>query len=270
MSPPLPSLVCKECGYVNEGERVYCHGCGMKLDREILIAREQEQAAAAQKRQREVKRIMTPGRRNWAKIWKSLCKTLIFAAIAAALIDAALPPQRDIPSLPPGAEVEPLPIDSVLENLVAAPAAKRIGLREADVNAYLKKERFKKVPTWLTNAIPLRALVSFDDGVAHLTLLGTIRQYPIYVTLAGNLKIDKENGLTGVCTGGNIGRLQIPVQLAQYAGLALPILLDSMKHERKLLGQIGSIEFRKKQVVLGSPRLPVPAVAPVAPKPAAH
>lgn len=260
MASPLPTISCKECGYVNEGERVYCHGCGVKLDRNLLIIQEQEQAAHSQKRLREVRRIMTPGRGGYGTKWKKLCKTVALAAVAGLLIDAALPPEGA-----PGAKKEessdPSQIDGLLDTLVAAPAGKRVMFREADINAFLKRERFKKVPSWITDAIALRALVQFEDGIGRLTLMGTTLGYPLYLTLSGTLKPDVNAGLTATCTGGNIGRLQIPPQLAQYAGLAIPTVFDSLKRERKLLGQLGSITFQKQQVILSARGSSAPAAA---------
>jgi len=252
MASPQPSLVCKACGYANESERVYCHNCGVKLDRDVLIPPPQEQQATAKKIHREVKKIMAPERGSFATTLKKLCKTLALAAVAGLLIDAALPPAGV--TLPEkGAEAtEPLPLDSILENLVAAPAGKRIALREADINAYLRRARFKQLPPWLTSAVPLTALVHFEDNVATFTLLGNVAGQPLCATLSGNLKIDKTAGIVATCTGGSMGRIQIPAELAAYAGGAIPALLDSMKHERELLGQLGSIEIGKQQVILGA------------------
>jgi len=259
MATPPPPLVCKACGYANESQRVYCHNCGIKLNRDILSPPPQEQQAAAEKKHLEVKKIMSPQRGNFGKTLKKLCKTLALAAVVGLLIDAALPPEGGI--LPgKGAEAtEPLPLDSILENLVVAPAGKRIALREADINAYLRRERFNQLPSWLTDAVPLTALVHFEDNVATFTLLGNAGGWPLCVTLSGHLKIDKTAGLVATCTGGSIGRIQIPAELAVYAGSAIPLLLDSMKHERELLGQLGSIEIGKQQVVLGARGLSVPA-----------
>lgn len=264
MSSPLPTLVCKQCGYVNEAERVYCHGCGVKLDRDVLIAQEQQQAATPQQRQREVKKLMSPAKGNLGKTWKTLWKTVALAALTAALIDIALPPQEG--TVGGQSEEEPPQIDSLLENLVLAPASTNIIVREADVNAYLKRERFKKLPSWFTGSIPLRALIKFDDGVGRLTFRASIVGYPLYATFSGSVKPDNNAGLTATCTGGAIGRLQIPALLARYAGLAIPTLLDSLKHERQMLGQLASIEIGKEQVVLGSRGASVPA----APSSAVH
>ena len=252
MATPPPPLVCNACGYANESQRVYCHNCGVKLNRDVFIPAPQEHQAAAEKKHREVKKIMAPERGDFAKTLKKLCKTLALAAVVGFLIAAALPPEGV--SLPgKGAEaVEPLPLDSILENLVAAPAGKRILLREADINAYLRRERFKKLPSWLTDAVPLTALVHFEDNVATFTLLGNAAGWPLCATLSGHLKMDKTAGLVAICTGGSIGRIQIPTELATYAGGAIPLLLDSMKRERELLGQLGSIEIGKQQIILGA------------------
>ena len=259
MASPLPTLVCKACGYANESQRVYCHGCGAKLDRDVLIVQQQQQTEAAQKRLREVKKIMSPDRGNSAKTWRILFKTLLLALIAAALIDIALPPDNAPADT---ATAEAPQIDAILENLLASPVSKRIFFREVDVNAYLKRERFKKIPSWITDWIALRAFAHFEEGAGRLTLQAKISGYPIYATLSGcNVKIDKNTGITATCTGGSLGRLQVPAQLAQYAGAAIPFLFDSMKREREMLGQLESVEIKEEQIILGAHAQPVPAAA---------
>ena len=216
---------------------------------------------------------MTPGRGNLGKTLRTLLKTVFMAALAGALIDAALPPKGVTQGAKNEEATETPQIGSLLENLIAAPAGKQFALREADVNAYLKRERFKKLPAWFTDSIPLRALVNFDEGTGRLTFQASIAGYPLYATLSGSLNPDKDAGLVATCTGGNIGRLQIPAQLAQYAGWAVPALLDSMKRERQLLGQLGAIEISKEQVILrarGSSAQAAPKGAPAAPKGAAR
>ena len=274
MASPLPTLLCKGCGYANESQRVYCHNCGVKLDRDLLAAQEQRPAEPSAKRQREVKKIMSPERGSFGKLCKTVFKTLALAALAGALIDAALPPEGFVPGTTKGEEATEAPqIDSILENLSATHDGKRIALREADVNAYLRRERFKKLPSWLTDALPLKALVQFEEGTGRLTFQASVAGYPLRATLSGNLKIDKDAKLVATCTGGNIGRLPIPAELARYAGWALPTLLDSMKHERQLLGELGSIEIGQHQIILGA-RKPYFPIAPGAPngvrQPAVH
>ena len=261
---PIP-LVCKACGYANESQRVYCHNCGVKLDREMLIPPQEEQEVHAKERHREVQKIMSPSRGRFARGLKTLCKTLALAALAGGLVDAVLVPEGVTAPSKKEEISETLPIDTILEGLVATHNGKRILFREADVNAYLRKERFRKLPSWITDSIPLRALVHFEENVATFTLVANAWGHPLCASLSGNLKSEKGQGLVATCTGGSIGRLPLPAQLAGYAGGVVPVLLDSMKNERQLLGQVGSIEIGKQQIILSAPVAAAPGGAAVRP-----
>jgi len=265
--PSLPTLVCKECGHVNEGERVYCHGCGVKLDREILIAKQQEQAATPKDQQRHIKKMLNPRRGAFSATGKTFLQMVILGAFAGALIDAARSPEG---ALQPKKEelVDTPEIDVILEKLVAAPVGQQKTFREEEVNGYLKRETFKKMPTWITGNVPLRAFVNFDDGACRFNLVGTVASYPIYIGLAAYPAIDTKTGLGGTCTGGYIGRLQIPAPVAKYAGAAIPFLLDSFRHEQELLGQLKSVKAEKGQIILGSggtSAAPTPGAKPAPP-----
>jgi hypothetical protein len=283
MPSPQGPLVCKACDYANEKERIYCHNCGAKLDRSALIPMLQAEEELAQKKHREVKKIMSAGRGNFARPWKKLFKTLALAALVGAGIDAVLPPEGVTLATKDGQAMEAPSIDSLLENLVAHPTSHPVPLSEADVNAYLRKERFKKLPAWLTADLPLRAHVRFEPNVATFQLVANAAGHPLCVTFSGNLKIEKPTGIVAACTGGSIGRLPIPAQLAGYAGEAALMLMDSMKNERRMLGQIGSIEIGAKQIILrgvkpsdpaalATPDAGVKPSAPIAPSgsPAPH
>lgn len=256
----LPPLVCKECGHVNEGERVYCHGCGAKLDREVLMAQQQQQAPTPQEVHRQVQKIMAHGDNFWRRTWRMLWKTTALAAIAAVVITAALPPEG-VATGPKEAETDAPQLDVYLEKLVVLPAGQRISITEAQVNAYLRREHFKKVPDWLTTWLPLqRVFVNFSKEQTRITVQASLAGYPIYAGLTGRLGANKKTGLTAVCTGGFIGRLPLPSQVVAKAAEALPILLGSFQHEWQLLGQIGSVEVGEGQIILGSrgPEAPPP------------
>lgn len=261
--PPLPTLVCKECGYVNEGERVYCHGCGAKLDRNIIAAKQQQQAPSLKEKQREVKRIMSPRRRSLPKLAQTFCKTVLLAALAGALIDAARPPEGALP-VEPKKELSDAPaLDDVLEKMTAAPTGQRLLVTEEQLNAYLQKEHFRKVPEWFTGALPLRRVfVNLENGTGRLTVGGTVAGYPVYAGFSGHF----QPHAVPVCTGGAIGRLQIPAPVAVYAGAALPLVLGSLKRDLELLGHLEAVEIFKGQIVLDArkPAAPLtPAVRPL-------
>ena len=52
------TLVCKQCNFENEPERVYCHNCGAKLDRSLLPpeATKREDPVIVQERVRKLVR----------------------------------------------------------------------------------------------------------------------------------------------------------------------------------------------------------------------
>lgn len=81
------TLKCADCGHQNEPERVYCHNCGAKLDRSILPKPEDKKNyETAEERKRRVTGIMSM-KGNWvARDLKALIKTLVFAAIVAAMV----------------------------------------------------------------------------------------------------------------------------------------------------------------------------------------
>jgi len=261
--PPPPTLVCKQCGHVNEAERVYCHGCGSKLDREILVA-QKKQGPTPQQRQRQLKKIMSPGGGGSVRnTLNTFAKMVLFGAVAAALIEAAQPPEWLKPA-PKSEDAALLPLDTHLEKLVASTTPQRVLFRESVVNTYLKREKFKKVPTWLTNYIPMRRVfINCEKDSARLTLQADIFGYPLYTSLSAQVKADKAAGLVATCTGGSIGRLPIPASVATHAAAALPFLLDSFQHEQQLLNKIGSIDLDKEQIILGSAAPATPAPVPV-------
>jgi len=206
---------------------------------------------------------MTPGGGSFTRGLKTLVKTVAWAAVAAVLIEAARPPEG-VPAMPKRGEIVEVPqLDAALEQLAAAPAGQAIALSETQINAYLGRKTFNKVPAWLTSLVPLRrTFVNLEPNLGRLTLQADLVGYPIYIGLSGRLKIERDAGMKAACEGGYIGRLQIPAFIAQYAGAALPVLMDSVKHEQQLLGQLGAVEIQKGQIKLVS-RGPVsPATSP--------
>ncbi len=265
--PPLPTLVCKQCGYVNEGERVYCHGCGVKLDREVVATLEKKMPTLEEK-QREVRKIMSPRRGMGGRIQGSLVKMLMAAAVAAAVICAVRPPEDAVPLDAKRELAETPQLQVILEVLLAQPTAQRRALNEKDINGYLRNERFRKVPSWFTNVIALqRVYVNLEEGQGRLTVGGSFYGWPLYAGLTGYFQPGNE-GLTPVCTGGFIGRLPIHPKLAALAAPAVPLVVSSADRDWKLIERLKWVQFTKGQAVFETkPAAPTqPAAAkPVAP-----
>lgn len=267
--PPLPTLVCKQCGYVNEGERVYCHGCGVKLDRDVIAAVEKKAPSLEQKR-REVQKIMSPRRGMFGRIGNNALRTAIIAALVASVLCAIHAPEGAVAPDAKKELTDTPPLHEMLEGFMLMPASQRRALGQKDINTYLRNERFRKVPSWFTDAIPLqRVYVTLEEGSARLTVGGTLLGYPLYAGWTGYFQ-PGNGGLSAVCTGGFIGRLPVHPKLAQLALPALPLVVSSAERDWKLIQRLRSVQFSNERAILetqGAAPVAPPVAAP--PKPVA-
>ena len=97
MSAPANPLTCKQCGYANEGERVYCHNCGTKLDRTLLPA-SAEPEETLKKKQKRIRRIVMPDRGFFVGAGKMFVITML-SSMATALVILMLLPPDDVPPM---------------------------------------------------------------------------------------------------------------------------------------------------------------------------
>ena len=89
------TINCKQCGYANEGERVYCHNCGTKLDR-VLLPGDDKKEESVEKKQKRIRKAVTPSRGFYAGLGKTFLVTMFWAVFIAASIQIARPPD-DVP-----------------------------------------------------------------------------------------------------------------------------------------------------------------------------
>lgn len=86
-------ILCAGCGYDNDPTRVYCHNCGVKLER----AGATTTAPTGFTHPTDVKKMKRPRTPlPWGKYFAFFFKLCAFAAVAAVLTAAFLPP-RDVP-----------------------------------------------------------------------------------------------------------------------------------------------------------------------------
>ena len=94
------TIVCKQCNYANEPERVYCHNCGAKLDRSLLPKEPvKNPKESVEKTRRRVKKMTNPARGFFLHWQKLLPQTILLAVSCAGLIQAARPP-GGVPKVP--------------------------------------------------------------------------------------------------------------------------------------------------------------------------
>ena len=261
MAHHLPTIDCKECGHVNEGERVYCHNCGVKLDRSVLLTN-QPPGESLESKKKRIKKMLNPDAglgRGW---WKTGIATIVGAAITAAVVDLVLPP-RDAPPMP-GKEqsLEPVHLDMALENLNLMPNKQRLAFTEPQINDYLKNRTRVKFDSnnFIQNIATFqRVFVNLDEGICRITAQNAIFDWPIYTGLALELKIggvakgsETREAVIATPLSGNIGRLWIPGQIARYSSLIFDPIWEALHHEHRLVDEVESIEIHQGQIIFAS------------------
>lgn len=242
-SAPSPTLQCKECAYENEPERVYCHNCGAKLDRSVLPKEEQIRRESPAKARKRIIKMTNPGNSPFRRELSALVKTIIYASLAAMVIEMARPPEN----VPP-AKTEPQTrlLSSDLSEIAQSPIPKAGTFTEAEINSYLKGKVVGKGD--LPGVEFKRAYVDLEPGTARIIMEKAIYGYSLYM---GTLyRVEASSGvLTATNLGGNIGRLPIhPLIMERVTPYLFGTFAEATKREYGLLTQMQSVVIRKDRV----------------------
>lgn len=248
------NLACKQCGYENESERVYCHNCGTKLDRSILPEdtkkKKSESPAAVRKR---VQKFGSPGRFTLGRLVKMVLSAVIYGFVAAALIAIALPP-HNLPKAA-GDLLDTPAIPYEIEDALAA--SRPVAFSEDQLNAYLARAiRSKKSDSW---AQYTRTFVQLKPEQIWTSLEYAIYGYPVYISVGQKPRIEGGQ-LKADYVGGSLGRLPLHSALMPFLVKPFDTLAEAMKNERQMLGKMQAIEVSEKKVVL-TPGVPGAAPA---------
>ena len=266
--PPLPTIACKECGHVNEGERVYCHNCGTKLDRSTLAVQQQKIESNEQRRRRVYKLLNPNGWFSPIRFLREATKTVAYAALAAVFIDAALPPE-DVPEMPQTKVAMDAPdLGIVLENLAATAPGQKFRISEKEINGYLKNTvRTKPDGNWLSSFVEFqRAFANIQPESFRITSQNAIYGYPFYTGLTFKLS-NWENKSVHQIAGANVGRLWIPPEIAIYLIDFFDPVKNALKRELASLDRIGAVEAKQGEVIVASPGVSAPATSATTPSP---
>ena len=247
----ITKLICPECRYENEAERVYCHGCGARLCKPVAEAAKNEEAQTIETRERL--RRMMDNRGVKARQWATnIAKLLLGSCIAAALIQIFLPP--DLPA-PTGKEMLLGPqIGLELENALFQHRGAQVTYREDQVNSYLGTVLKRKKVSLLDKPMldfergsraVRRRHVSDDAG----TLL--FRPFDLHIRVLSRECTKRKN--RGHERGRRVGRMPIHPQLMQYAGFLFSDAWKAMEQDRKQVEKFAAIEFHPQTVVLTAP-----------------
>jgi hypothetical protein len=242
----MTTLICPECQRENESERIFCHGCGARLDRSGLTQQNVEPEETEQTRQR-VQRLFDPRRGRLRRTLLKFSKLILGAFLTAGVVQIILP--VDLPPAPKPTGL-PAQINFELESTILYHRQARY--TEDQVNGYLayalkgKQRSLDKL--FLTFK---RALVSFGEGTCTIIMERSLFSYSLYQSATYKVNVADGKIVTS-SQAGSIGRLPIHPAAMKYAGTIFDDLWSALARERKLVGQMGTIELHRGNVALSA------------------
>ncbi len=243
----MTALICPDCRRENEAERIYCHDCGAKLDRSKLTKEKAIVEEKPEETQKRVKRMFGRQADRYKYVFIKLCKVVLGAVAAAAVILALLAP--DVPPKKKNAEL-PRQINFELEDATMAHRGAKLRFTEQEVNAYLANALRSKQAALDEPLLHFeRALVKMDEGVCEITMERSVFGYSLYTT-ADYAIATGDGKLTASSRGGSIGRMPIHPEVMKYGGVIFADLFKALDRERKLVAKLAAIEFHPQAVEL--------------------
>ena len=243
-------LVCKQCNFENEPERVYCHNCGAKLDRSLLPpeASRREDPVVMQER---VRKMVSPKRGMGLRHVRSLLFSVIIASVLACLILIIKPP-ANVPVVSKEAALNAPAITDDLENLTATQPGRSLKYTEDLVNAFLQYSVRGQETSKLGTSMKFeRAFVHFQEGRLSITSVQNLYGLQVYSTTVRTVQV--QNGtLVSQVLGGSFGSLRIPGAAMPYLESVFNPLWKVLEHNRVLLAKLQSVTFHDKTVEMVS------------------
>lgn len=213
-------LACLSCGYENDATRVYCHKCGLRLERKSMAAPPTGFTPAAEITAARTRKPSIP----WGSYFAAMVKLLILGVVASAVVVAVLPP----PNIPPRlASDESLAnrLNGLIEDSAGAAGARAFSVSAVDAGVWLAT--MVRMPTGSETSLlkPERLYLVPGEGEA---LVGLECALPL------GLKVYFEGVYAPETTGGgttlvprrySVGRLPLPgvtghLVQRQFDGLA--------------------------------------------------
>jgi hypothetical protein len=239
----MTTVVCAECRHENEPERVYCHGCGARLDRSAVKVSKYDVKDA----QKRVKKFFDPQRAKMRALFFKVSKVVLSACAVAGLIQLALPP--DVPAASK-MEVLASQVRMDLEGAATRHVPPQLQYTDDQVNGFLvyalkSKQKALDLPTLDFK----RAVVAFREGNCAVTAERSFFGYSVYTTCL-YAPAGAPGKLGVVSRGGYIGRMPVHPQIAQYMAVLLSDVFKALDREIKLVSKFGTAEVHDKNIVL--------------------
>lgn len=245
MSSPA-TLICKECNYENELQRIHCHQCGAKLDRSTAFNEDQKRKSEKD-RQKRVKNISSAKDKSASSphIVRNLFRVLIRGAATAAIILIALPPAQLPPDLQANTRIPSA--SATLTSLTMASAGRRESISEESINEFFRTSvQLTPLSKYVTFK---RVFTDLEDGTIRIILQAEVFDYALYSGVTYQLKIEN-NKLVATPKGTNFGRLNLPAQATILTEKLFAPIWAKLTNEREQLDKLAAIEVRKDGIIL--------------------
>jgi hypothetical protein len=234
------TLTCKQCNYVNEPERVYCHNCGAKLDRSLLPKEPAKAARDSEQNRKRVRKLIAPKSGFFTNWHTALLNVLCSAVTIAALIQAARPPMG-VPKTYTKDDLANAPqMVEDIEDLQMSPTPQARALPQDTINLYLASAVRNKGDTSGDYFTFDRCFALLSKDVITITCQESAFGYPIYAGTSYKLSI-AGGKLVATNVGGNLGRLPVHPMIMQYCSFAFDQLWAALDREKGLMDNMQSI-----------------------------
>lgn len=245
------TLKCAQCGHENESERIYCHNCGVKLDRSLLPVEEKKEAETGARAQKRVRKLTNPPKIHIGRLIKSFIATFAWAALVASLIQMSRAPDGAPDAGKENELVDAPAIDGDLQQAAESASPVRFIYSEEQVNGYLRNRiRPKAGEGALGGTITFgRAFADFRQGAVTMSMSQKIFDYPIYASAIYEVKVGTGE-IEAVNYGGAIGRMPIHPAAMRYLDAMFTTVWTALKPDRESVARLQSIAFHDNQVVM--------------------
>ena len=238
-------LICPKCSHDNELGRIFCFGCGDRLDLSSI-----KPPTAEEKKRRKIKRGI-------AYTVRLVLNCLVAAALLLVLTLLCLTPEVQ-PVEPTKQEYIASDVRrTTLEKLVNGRKAGQVVVTPGQLNAFLKAKEFQEANGGGIKLTPVVVRASFSDSRVTIEFLGTAQigtyvKKAIYLSYRGQPTV--VNGkFVFKPSGGWLGRLPIhPLLLTTtaYFESRFSQLLGELGDEKALLDKLTSIDVTKDSATL--------------------
>ena len=241
----MTKLVCAECRHENEAERIYCHNCGERLDRSAVVA--QKKQHDPQEAHRRLQKMLGPPNKARQNFF-AVSKLALAAAVVAALVEIALPPE-----LPAPTKTAPTQVDLDLENAASYQKAGPLEYSQDQINAYLAYRLTSKKKALNKPLLDfVRATASFREGACTIAMERSLFGYSLFSQTS--YRVDASAGkISATNVGGWIGRLPVHPAIMRFGDIIFADLWSALDRERKLVGKMAAMNFHDGSVTITPP-----------------